>query len=80
MYMTTVWDNTDEAGVTKIVEDCAPKRNAILLMEYSSRAIGMQQDYEQQRNKYDQLIKDISTVVLELEKRNDSKILISEKI
>jgi len=70
MYMTTVWNNSDEPGTTKIIEDCAPKRNTIMLMEYSSRALGIQQDYEEQRNKYDQLIKDMSLIILELEKKN----------
>lgn len=70
MYMTTVWNNSDEPGTTKIIEDCAPKRNTIMLMEYSSRALGIQQDYEEQRNKYDKLIKDMSLIILELEKKN----------
>ena len=76
MYMTTVWENSEEAGATKIIEDCAPKRNTLLLMEYSARAVGMQQDYEQQRNKYDKLIRNLSEIIIEMEKRNDSTQLI----
>lgn len=76
MYITTVWSNSEEAGTTKIIEDCAPKRNCMMLMDYSSRAIGIQQDYETQRNVYDQLIKDMSRVIIELEKRNQGKKLI----
>jgi len=76
MYITTVWENSDEPGATKIINDCSPKRNTLLLMEYSSRAIGMQQDYEQQRNKYDKLIRNLSEIIIEMEKINDSKKLI----
>ena len=76
MYIETTWTDSEQAGTTKIVSDCAPKRNTVMLMEYSSRAIGMQQDYEEQRNKYDALIKNLAEVVIELEKRNKSKNLI----
>ncbi len=78
MYITTVWDDIDHPGTTKTVSDCAPKRNTVMLMDYSSRAIGIQQDYEEQRNKYDQLIKDMSKVILELEKRNQALKLIDK--
>ena len=73
MYITTVWENSEEAGSTKIIDDCSPKRNTLLLMEYSSRAVGMQQDYEEQRNKYDRLIRNLSGIIIEMEKRNESK-------
>lgn len=78
MYITTVWNNSDEPGATKIIEDCAPKRNSLLLMEYSSRAVGIQQDYEEQRNKYDKLIKDMSLVILML-KQNQKTDYITHK-
>ena len=76
MYIETTWNDTDQPGTTKIVSDCAPKRNAVMLMEYSSRAIGMQQDYEEQRNKYDKLISNLAEVIVELEKNNQKKKLI----
>ena len=76
MYMTTVWENSEQPGATQIVEDCAPKRNTLLLMEYSSRAIGMQQDYEQQRNKYDELINTLAVIITQMEDLGNNKKLI----
>lgn len=76
MYMTTVWENSEQPGATKLVEDCAPKRNTLLLMEYSARAIGIQRDYEQQRNKYDELINTLAVIITQMEKIGDNKKLI----
>ena len=76
--MTTVWENSEQPGATQIVEDCAPKRNTLLLMEYSSRAIGMQQDYEQQRNKYDELINTLAVIITQMEDLGNNKKLIDE--
>ena len=73
MYIETTWEDTEQIGTSKTVSDCAPKRNAVMLMEYSARAVGMQQDYEQQRNKYDKLINNLAEVVVELEKNNQKQ-------
>lgn len=51
-YLPTMWRNEDNPTTPQMIEDCAPRRNTILLMEYSNRAIGIQKDYEEQRNMY----------------------------
>jgi len=76
MYITTVWENSEEPGATKVIEDCAPKRNTLLLMEYSSRAIGIQKDYEQQRNKYDELINTLAVIITQMEELGSNRKLI----
>ncbi len=45
-FLQTLW-RPEKGSEAKTLEDCAPRRNTILLMEYSSRAIGLQKDYEE---------------------------------
>lgn len=68
-YVRTMW-NEDGKNSPTILEDCAPKRNTILLLDYSSRAIGIQKDYEQQRNKYDNVLRGVGEIVTAMQKRN----------
>jgi hypothetical protein len=68
-FINTLWQD-DESSVPKTLNDCAPKRNTMLLMEYSARAIGIQQDYEHQRNMYAEVLKEVGSIVTELQERN----------
>jgi len=69
MFIQTIW-SVKGSNTPKTVNDCAPKRNTLLLMDYSERAIGIQQDYEHQRNKYQEVLLRINDVFEEMQKRN----------
>jgi len=68
-FIQTVWKAGDSA-TTNVLDDCAPRRNTLLLMDYSNRAIGIQQDYEQQRNMYAEVLKGVGGIVKEMSERN----------
>jgi len=68
-FIQTVWSEKGQHE-PKILEDCAPRRNTILLMDYSNRALGIQQDYEQQRNMYADVLKGVGGIVKEMAERN----------
>lgn len=68
-YVQTIWTK-ENSPTTKVLEDCAPQRNTILLMDYSARAIGIQKDYEDQRNKYQEVLIKISDLFQEMQIRN----------
>ncbi len=69
-YMQTMW--TKEGSHTpQILDDCAPRRNTMLLMDYSTRAIGIQKDYEQQRNMYAEVLKGVGKIVETMKERNE---------
>lgn len=46
----TTWLN-EKDGQPKVVQDCAPKRSVIMQTEMFNRLLGLQIDYEEQRNK-----------------------------
>jgi len=69
MFIQTIW-SVKGSNQPKTVNDCAPKRNTLLLMDYSERAIGIQQDYEGQRNKYEKVLVKVSDIFEEVQKRN----------
>lgn len=69
-YVETIW-TVEGSHEPKIAEDCAPRRNTMMLMDYSNRAIGIQQDYEQQRNMYAEVLKGVGQVVTAMQKRNE---------
>jgi hypothetical protein len=46
-------------------------------MDYSERAIGIQQDYGRQRNKYEKVLVKINDVFTEMQKRNE---MLEEKL
>lgn len=75
-FINTLWKE-NEKSVPVTLNDCAPKRNTIMLMDYSSRAIGIQKDYEEQRNMYEKVLKGVGQVVTEIQKRNK---MLSDKI
>ena len=67
--MQTIW--TKEGSHTpQILDDCAPRRNTILLMDYNARAVGIQKDYEQQRNMYAEVLKGVGQIVKTMKERN----------
>lgn len=70
MFIQTLW-SVQGSNRPKTINDCAPKRNTLLLMDYSERAIGIQQDYEHQRNKYEKVLIKVSDVFEEMKKRNE---------
>ena len=70
LFIQTIW-SVKGANRPKVINDCAPKRNTLLLMDYSERAIGIQQDYEEQRNKYEKVLVKVSDVFEEMKKRNE---------
>ena len=76
LFIQTIW-SVKGNNQPKTVNDCAPKRNTILLMDYSERAIGIQQDYEGQRNKYEKVLVKINDVFTEMQKRNE---MLEEKL
>ena len=68
-FLNTMWEEEGK-NTTTVLNDCAPKRNTILLMDYSSRAIGIQKDYGRQREMHAAVIRSIGKVVEEMQKRN----------
>lgn len=68
-YIQTMWDEKGKNSPT-ILEDCAPKRNTMMLMDYSNRAIGIQQDYEEQRNMYSNVLRGVGEIVKSMQERN----------
>ena len=76
LFINTMWAS-EGTNQSKILDDCAPKRNTILLMDYSNRGIGMQQDYEKQKSKFDNVLRGVSEVVTEMQKRNK---MLSDKL
>jgi hypothetical protein len=76
LFIQTIW-SVKGSNSPKVVNDCAPKRNTLLLMDYSERAIGIQQDYEGQRNKYDKVLVKVSDLFDEMQKRNS---MLEEKL
>jgi hypothetical protein len=75
-FINTLWKE-DENSVPKTLNDCAPKRNTIMLMDYSSRAIGIQKDYEEQRNMYANVLRGTIEIIEEMKQRNR---MLSEKL
>lgn len=75
-YIQTMWDETGSNSPT-VLEDCAPKRNTMLLMDYSNRAIGIQKDYEEQKNMYSNVLKGVGQIIVEIQKRNQ---MLSDKL
>ena len=76
LFIQTIW-SVKGSNTPKTINDCAPKRNTLLLMDYSERAIGIQQDYEFQRNKYDKVLVKVSDLFNEMQKRNN---MLQEKL
>lgn len=70
LFIQTIW-SVKSSNTPKVINDCAPKRNTLLLMDYSERAIGIQQDYEFQRDKYEKVLVKVSDVFEEMKKRNE---------
>jgi hypothetical protein len=76
LFIQTIW-SVKGSNSPKVINDCAPKRNTLLLMDYSERAIGIQQDYEGQRNKYNKVLVKVSDLFQEMQKRNN---MLEEKL
>ena len=76
LFIQTIW-SVKGSNSPKVINDCAPKRNTLLLMDYSERAIGIQQDYGRQREKYNSVLAKISEVFKEMQKRNS---MLEEKL
>ena len=67
-FIKTIWRNDE--GKEKIFDDCAPRRNTILLIDYSIQAMEIQRGYEEQKNKYDEVLERLGKVLNEMQKRN----------
>jgi len=48
-FIRSGWKD-ESTGQAKLIEDCAPKRSMLLLMEMSNKMLGLQKSNEQQRN------------------------------
>jgi hypothetical protein len=75
-YLQTIWALEGSHKPT-VLNDCAPRRNTMLLMDYSERAIGIQKDYSNQRNKYEEVLKAIGQVMEVMQERNE---MLKEKL
>jgi hypothetical protein len=69
-FIQTIWTKQG-SHQPKVLDDCSPRRNTILLMSYTERAIGIQKDYEEQRNKYEEVLEKLGEVFNEMQRRND---------
>jgi hypothetical protein len=50
-YLETTWA-PEGSMQPKLIKDCAPKRSLLLQLEGTSRIVGIQKDFEEQRNKH----------------------------
>jgi hypothetical protein len=62
-YTRTIWEDNDDPGVTAVLHDCSPQRDVRLLMNYDSRAIGIQQDFDDMQKTANKMVRGLQKVV-----------------
>ena len=68
-YINTIWKK-ENSHVPHLMDDCSHRRNTLMLIDYFSRSMGIKEDYDKQKEKYEEVLKKVGEVFEEMKTRN----------
>lgn len=66
-FSKTIWEDPDD-GTAIYADDCAPQRNLRLLLGYDTRAMGIQQDFDDMQKTANNLVGSMQKVMTKADK------------
>lgn len=78
-FMYTTWVNKEES-MPKVLDDCAPQRTVLMLMDMHNHIMGMKEYASQTRNMLSELIENTKSFMIEQENSREHVKLIIGRI